>query len=829
LAISGRGGASLAYSTDGRLVATADADLRLWDPATGRELRTLGAQAPAPGAAAAFAGVPVELARPTGIAFSPDGKSIASMNATQIAIWDTATGKQITAWQLTGPVRVMSGNIGLAYTTDGKALVGIVYNFNLQAARAAAAAAGGAPAAFTRGMVLNFWDAATGKDLRQIPIADVSSIPNTALVMSPDGRTLAASVGGQSIQIIELATGKVREELTTERPMGRGRGGRASAGGGPRDAHSLRFAPDGRTLYTVGGEGEVVAHDLVTGEERRFGAAQAGSPIHVSADGKLLATRGGDGGVRVYDTATGRLRQRVGDASPIARVNMAPFALSPDGATLAMHDTLGVRFIDVATGRDRGSSAGHTVPVTGVQFTPDGRSLISIGSDQVITWDVARRAVVATRPADEDRVRVRTLSADGKSMAESLYDGRLRVIEVATNRVRDFEAGKRLSSLAFAPDGKTLVAAEYASVQLDHEPRPIRRWDVPTGQPQPPLAPGAVPTQRLYFSADGRRLAGIDTTGGARVWEWPSGRLIWQAPPRAGATLGTGSAAFSPDGRKLVVATGQGPIRVFDATTGEMSGELEGHGGLTQAVAFAPDGRTAATGGTDGLVRIWDVENGSSLHHMGGHSANVTSLTYSSDGALLASGGADASIILWDATKLGRPEPKAAPRAPVLTADQVTKYWGDLAAMDAKVAYKAVRALAASPAASVPRLRELLSPVPPPEEARVAELLADLDHNQYARRQKASEALAALGPAVKSALRQHRTTAPAEARQRIDELLKRLDQSEWTPEMLRQVRAVEALERASTPEARAVLKKLGQGAADALLTREAGAALQRMK
>jgi hypothetical protein len=47
--------------------------------------------------------------------------------------------------------------------------------------------------------------------------------------------------------------------------------------------------------------------------------------------------------------------------------------------------------------------------------------------------------------------------------------------------------------------------------------------------------------------------------------------------------------------------------------------------------------------------------------------------------------------------------------------------------------------------------------------------------------------------------------------------------------LLRQSRAVEALERAGTPEAKTVLEKLGQGAADALVTREARAALGRMK
>src|SRR5204863_8010970 len=102
---------------------------------------------------------------------------------------------------------------------------------------------------------------------------------------------------------------------------------------------------------------------------------------------------------------------------------------------------------------------------------------------------------------------------------------------------------------------------------------------------------------------------------------------------------------------------------------------------------------------------------------MAGHSGNVTALAYSPDGTLLASGGSDASIILWDATKLGRRTAPPSVAGVELTADQVKKCWDDLAAADAKVAYKAVRALAASPAVSVPRLQELLPPNTPPDAA----------------------------------------------------------------------------------------------------------------
>ena len=64
--------------------------------------------------------------------------------------------------------------------------------------------------------------------------------------------------------------------------------------------------------------------------------------------------------------------------------------------------------------------------------------------------------------------------------------------------------------------------------------------------------------------------------------------------------------------------------------------------------------------------------------------------------------------------------------------------------------------------------------------------------------------------------------------QRVEDLLDKLTGGVLTAEQLRLVRAVEALERMSTPEAREVLRNLAGGAAGALLTREARAALDRL-
>jgi hypothetical protein len=68
-----------------------------------------------------------------------------------------------------------------------------------------------------------------------------------------------------------------------------------------------------------------------------------------------------------------------------------------------------------------------------------------------------------------------------------------------------------------------------------------------------------------------------------------------------------------------------------------------------------------------------------------------------------------------------------------------------------------------------------------------------------------------------------------EAKWRINELLERLDRPEFSPGMLRAVRAVEALEHTNTPEARRLLEALAGGAPEARLTRDAKASLKRLE
>src|SRR5262249_46348551 len=145
---------------------------------------------------------------------------------------------------------------------------------------------------------------------------------------------------------------------------------------------------DGRTLYAVTPDGAIAAWDVAAGKERhRFGTAAANSPLALSADGKVLAARAGDNALRLYEPAAGGFRHRIADPSGLPLGNA--FAVPREGSTgAALGPAGGLRLWDTAPGRERVPAEGHASSVTGLVFTPDGSSLVSVSAERVCAWDL---------------------------------------------------------------------------------------------------------------------------------------------------------------------------------------------------------------------------------------------------------------------------------------------------------------------------------------------------------------------------------------------------------------------------------------------------------
>jgi hypothetical protein len=168
--------------------------------------------------------------------------------------------------------------------------------------------------------------------------------------------------------------------------------------------------------------------------------------------------------------------------------------------------------------------------------------------------------------------------------------------------------------------------------------------------------------------------------------------------------------------------------------------------------------------------------------------------------------------VLWDLAPPARP---------------VADPWADLTSPNCHAAHAAVWALARSidgPAV----LRAKLSPAPSLDSADLDRLIADLDADRHAVRERASRALSAQGRAVLPALEAaFARVRSAEAAARLERLIRAVPADLTGPEVTHR-RAVKAMALAGTPSARELLTEWASGAPGAVLTDEARAALRRL-
>jgi hypothetical protein len=126
-------------------------------------------------------------------------------------------------------------------------------------------------------------------------------------------------------------------------------------------------------------------------------------------------------------------------------------------------------------------------------------------------------------------------------------------------------------------------------------------------------------------------------------------------------------------------------------------------------------------------------------------------------------------------------------------------------------------------------LGKQLQRIKPVDTKRLERLLADLDSDKFAVRERASGELKALAEHAVPALRMALAGKPSlESRRRLEALLHQLESASLSPETVRQIRAVEALEAIGNAEARRLLGQLAAGPPAARLTQEAQASLGRL-
>ena len=327
------------------------------------------------------------------------------------------------------------------------------------------------------------------------------------------------------------------------------------------------------------------------------------------------------------------------------------------------------------------------------------------------------------------------------------------------------------------------------------------------------------------------------TVDNLQLWDWTTGQLLRSLPghQRDRVASSVVSLSFSPGGHVLATCNdwvGRGDdaeleIRLWEIASGSMIRTIKAHEGGIRCVALSPDGHLLASAGYgDKTVRVWDAFTGKELAKFTGHGGPVNTVAWSPDGKRLASGSDDTTVLVWDTSRL-----KAEPPTTDGKAATLARLWDGLRQRESAKAFDALWSLVGAGDKAAELFDKQLKPVPAPDAAKLRQLLADLSDNDQKTRDAASEGLAKLGPLAEPALREKLTEEKLdpEARKRINELLEKLRNYEPTDDELRDGRAVLALELIGTAKSQDVLRKLADGAAGSPVTRDAKAALQRLR
>ena len=548
---------------------------------------------------------PIQNDRIHGLAFSPDGRWLASASHDKtILLRDANTGRVS---------RVLRGHSGpvtsVVFSQDGKTLVSASHDSTLK-----------------------LWsvEEVSEPETLQVTLGEVHT-----LAASLDGRFLAAGGTTGVIKLWKWGQWNASTELIAL----------------PGKIHALAFSPNGELLgSSEGQETDSRVRLYHTSDGKVALSWEAGtSPVNALAfhrEGKWLATTGGSNFVRLWDVTSGKLVAEKGEWAqwgPLAfhpngkslyaffpyetglllelpELNhsgakgqnifreppVASVAYSPDGMNLAFGTPNGdVVIWDNVKWEKRLPQGGHSHYITGLAVSPDGQTVLSGGDENVLRrWDVSRPGESQIVQRFDCGLLDAVWSPDGKKFATiaafTWYDIAQRgaIWDASTSKqIFRLEPLHQIFSGAFSPDGKWFAGCS-------HRDECVHLWDATTGKQVHQFPKVGVCLDRPAFSADGKLLAvATRETKTVKIWNVASGDEVhsWEDQPMR-------SIALSRDGR--IVATGHfdGTISLWDLSSKDRTKRtLAGHSLAVNTLKFTPDGKTLVSSSDDGTIRVWNT------------------------------------------------------------------------------------------------------------------------------------------------------------------------------------------------------------------------------
>ncbi|MGQ0763051.1 MAG: caspase family protein [Acidobacteriota bacterium] len=464
---------------------------------------------------------------------------------------------------------------------------------------------------------LKIWDAKTGLELRTL-----TSEPEwiESITFHPQGRWLAAGGRNGVIRVWEVGTWRETHTLRGHRKV-------------------LSFSPDGRFLALMQAESIKLCESGTWTEKRVLAGLPDASVLAFSTDSKLIALANYSK-IKILEVASGnevRVLSYGGNA----------VAFSPNGRLLAVGNSAFAKYAvdiwDLQSGQKLHTLEGHSWAVWGVDFSRDGRLLVSGGGKTIKIWDVSTARELHTIQGHDDFIEAIAISPDSTMFASAARDSAVKLWDIATGRQIHSMSGRAasVSALAFSSNGRWIATGSGRKFEAGDTA--VRVWEVGSGQVLHRLIPpGVYGVQTIEFNAGNGQVASDGDQETVKVWDAASGKELHTLGGKfRGNIFGL---AYSPDGRLLASAGEYSGVAVYDAVSGS---EVQRWKHRAKSLAFSPDNRWIALGLLQ-QIKLVEVATGAELRTLAPHSSLVEALAVSPDGRLLASQSFGDKVKLWD-------------------------------------------------------------------------------------------------------------------------------------------------------------------------------------
>lgn len=605
---------SVCFSPDDKYVASGSEDntIKLWDFATGKELKTF-----------------TDTDNIYSVSFSTDGKYIISGSHAGAKLWNIQNGNatklsemgtQIAELSSDGKYAIVTasyeGKIVLIPTSPGgkkKFFVG--HTGYLWCAKFSPD--GKYFASGSDDKTIKLWNISTGLAVKTLKghTAGIRS-----LAFSPDGKYIASGsqTGDNTVKIWDIASGKVLKTLR----------------GHTNAVESVCFTPDGKNLISGSYDGTIRFWDVATGNNIKTypeNFLENVLSISISHNGVYLVSGNGNKTIRIFDTSTDKsIALWPGDK---LEIDWAFF--SPDGKTVINTSkdltltksgiiNASVRIWSwsdaekVRKHKGINSLLENVINQSGsleiLAYSGNHKNIVCCysigGSGNIALFDAKTNECIKTLALAENvyGITMAALSYDSKYLAIGFSDNTIKVwnIENGMNLISSFVAYKTtLQTLSLSPDGKFVVAGgedEYPNI-------PIKVWSVSDGKRLMTLLGHGNSIESVCFSPDGKYIASGSCDGYVKIWDIATKMLIKNI---GGGKSMISSIAFSANGKYLVSGhyLEEFTVKLWDLSTGQQLKAFNGHVGKVKSVQFSEDGRYIVSSSDDGSVKIWDASTG---------------------------------------------------------------------------------------------------------------------------------------------------------------------------------------------------------------------------